>query len=180
MLVPLQQIMHFFAAEGGIATLGVNVKSLVLQAISFLLVFWLLKRFAFGKVVNVLEERRQTIDKGVTLGREMEDEKNKLEERIEKKLREARQRADDIIAKANQEAGEVVKEAEAVAARKTDAMIADAHARIEDDINRARRDLESDLLELVAEATGVIIGDKLDEQKDNALIQKAISGVKSE
>ena len=172
-------IFHIFASEGGIAALGVDLKALVLQIITFLLVFWILKRFAFEKVVKVLEERRQTIDKGITLGRKMESEYAALEESIDKKRREARKRADGIVAKANQDAGEIIKEAELDASRRTDTLIADAHARIEDDIKRARNELEKELLNLVAETTEVLIDEKLDVKKDNALLQKALDGVKS-
>lgn len=179
MVVHVLGSINTFASEGGISALGVDLKALILQVITFLLVFWILKRFAFEKVVRTLEERRDTIDKGVTLGRKMESEYAALEESIDKKLREARKRADGIVAKANQDAGEIIKEAELDASRRTDTLIADAQAHIEDDIKQARVELEKELLSLVAEATEVIIDEKLDTKKDNALLQKALSGVKS-
>ena len=169
----------FADSSGGIAALGVDLKALILQIITFLIVFWLLKRFALTKIVQALEERRQKIDEGVTLGREMEAEKAKLDERLKAKLREARQEADKIIAQARQEASENLKAAEATAARKADALIADAKARLEDDMKRARGQLEQDILSLVADTTEVVIGEKLDTAKDNALIERALEKVKA-
>lgn len=169
---------HLFGAEssGGIAALGIDVKALVLQILTFLLFFWLLKRFAFGKIVAVLEKRQKTINDGIKLGLEMQKAKEELDAKGQEVLRKARQEADKIIAAGHTEAGAVIKAAEDAAARKTDAMLADAHAKIEDDIQRARRQLERDMLQLVAEATEVIAGEKLDAKKDSQLIAKALSG----
>jgi hypothetical protein len=44
-------VSKFAAEEGGIAALGVDGKALVLQIITFVLVFWLLKKFAMPKIV---------------------------------------------------------------------------------------------------------------------------------
>src|SRR5690349_4409940 len=98
-LIPTSRIL---AAEstGGVAALGINLKALILQVITFLIVFWLLKRFALTKIVQTLEERRQKIDEGVTLGREMEAEKAKLQDQVKASLQEARSEADKIIAQA--------------------------------------------------------------------------------
>jgi len=177
-------VVSGFAAEnggssGGIGALGVDLKALVLQALTFLLVFWLLKRFALGKIVQTLEERRKTIDQGVELGRRMAEEKARLDEEVEKVLHKARMEADKIITAGHLEAGVFLKEAADAAARKTDAMLADAHDRIEDDIARARTRLEQEVLHWVAEATEVVLHEKVDTDKDQELIKRALSEVKA-
>jgi len=178
-----QFVVSGFAAEdsgssGGISALGVDLKSLILQIGTFVLVFWLLKKFALGKIVQTLDERRETIDQGVELGRKMAVEKARLDEEVEKVLHKARAEADKIIAAGHQEAGALLKGAEAVAARKTDALLVDAHARIEDDIAKARKSLEKDVLALIAEATEVVLGEKIDAERDRSLIRKALNEVR--
>lgn len=170
-----------FAAEGGggIAVLGVDLKSLILQIVSFVLLYWLLKKFAFAKIISALDERRRTIDQGVELGLKLAEEKDRLDTQVEKLLNKARLEADNIIVAGRQDVSAMLKEAETAASKKTDAMLADAQARIEDDILRARRKLEQETLALVAEATEVIIGEKLDAQKDSALIERALKVAKS-
>ena len=168
------------AAEGsgGIAVLGVDLKSLMLQIVSFVLLFWLLKKFAFGKIVNALDERRKTIDQGVELGLKLAEEKERLDAEIEKHLHKARLEADKIIAAGRQEVSAMLKEAETTAAKKADTMLADARNRIEDDLVQARKKLEQEMLALVAEATEVIIGEKLDAKKDSTLIERALQAAK--
>lgn len=164
--------------SAGIAALGIDPLAILAQAGTFLLLFWIIKKFALTKIVSALEERHQTIDKGVKLGYKMEAEQAKLEERIEESLRQTRVEADKIIANAHQEAGNLLKSAESSAAQKVDAMLADAHMKIEDDMNKARQALEKDMLNFVADATEIIIHEKLDAQKDESLIKRAFSTVK--
>jgi len=170
-------LIQFFGAEsgGGIAALGVDVKALILQIATFVIVFLLLKKFALTKIVETLEKRRETIDDGVKLGLEMQKAKAELETSVAQVMKQARQQADKIIAAGHQDANELIKAAETAAARKTDALLVDANAKIEEDMARARKKLERDMLELVSEATEAVIGEKLDERKDSAIIERALS-----
>ena len=185
----LGQVVHLLAATehagaaaeeeaAGIAALGIDPWAILAQAVTFLVLFVVIKKFALEKIIKSLEERRQTIDKGVRLGYEMAEERAKLEAKIDAELRKTREQADQIIADAKKEAGEALKAAEAAAAQKVDAMLADADLRIEDNMQKARQELKAQMLEYVADATEVIIGEKLDAKKDEGLIKRALQGVK--
>jgi F-type H+-transporting ATPase subunit b len=163
----------------GIAALGIDPLAILAQAVTFLLTFWIIKKFALSKIVTTLEARRKLIDKGVLLGRKMEAEQERLEEKVAASLKDARREADKIINQAQQEGNEIIKAAEEKASKKVDDMIADAHAKIDDDLARARKDLEHEMLSLVADATEAIINEKLDPQKDNALIARALEGAEA-
>lgn len=165
------------AEEAGIAALGIDPLAILAQAGTFLLLFWVVKRFALSKIAATLEQRRQTIDNGVRLGQRMEAEEARLEERIEAELHKTRAKADQIIAESQKEAGEIIKAAEEKASEKVDQMLKDAHAKIDEDMVRARKVLERDILALVAEATEVIIEEKLDAKKDESLISRALATV---
>lgn len=168
---------HAVEEATGIAALGIEPLAILAQAGTFLLLFWVVKRFALGKIAATLEQRRQTIDNGIRLGQKMEVEEAKLEERIEAELRKTRAKADQIVADARKEGAEAIKAAEEQAIQKVDQMLADAHAKIDDDMVRARKALEKDILVLVAEATEVIIEEKLDAKKDESLISRALASV---
>lgn len=181
----MEQFLTQFAATesataeaGGLTVLGINPVAFLLQLITFAILFFILKRFAFKTIIKMLEERRSTIDKGVDLGREMEAQKQQLDERINQAMHEARNEADKIIAAAHHESGVIIKQAEETATRKTDVMLVDAHAKIGEDIERARAGLEKDMRLLVAEATEAIIGEKLDAQKDASLMERALRKVR--
>ncbi len=166
------------AEPEGIAALGIDPLAILAQAVTFLVLFFLIKKFALGKIVNTLETRRKTIDKGVLLGIEMEKEKTHLDEEVEKLLQQARVEADKIIAGGQTEAGAIIKKAEDDAKRKADALMADAHNRIGEDIERAKKELKKEMIDLVATATGAIIREKVTAQSDGKIIEKILGEVR--
>src|SRR3954464_12210212 len=103
-----------FAAESssGLGALGVDGKAFLIQLITFVLAFLVLKRYAFKPILKVLAERRDTIEQGVKLGEEMQKERTRLQTQVEQKLHEARQKADEIIATAQDTSRQTVREAE--------------------------------------------------------------------
>jgi len=169
---------HAAEEAEGIAALGLDPLAILAQALTFIVLFYIVKKFALEGIVRTLEERRKTIDSGVSLGYKMQTEQEKLEQRIEEELQKARQNADHILTDANKEAGSIIKAAEERASDKVDGMITDAHARIEENVKRAKKDLEREVATLVAEATEIVLGEKIDRKKDEELIKRALAGVK--
>lgn len=168
-----------FAADsaGGIAALGVDVKALILQILTFVIVFLLLKKYALGKIIAALEKRQQTINQGVELGQEMQEEKEKLAQQVAKALQAARIEADKIIADAHKSASTILQDADLAATRKTAAMLKDAEGRIEENMKRAKRELEHEVASLVADAAAALLEEKLDAKKDASLIERALKKV---
>lgn len=176
----LNLITIFGAAEQpeGIAALGIDPLAILAQGFTFLVLFWVIKKFALDKIVQTLEVRRKTIDDGVRLGREMEAAKEQLSDRITKELQKARQESDNIIAASREEAGAIINEAQNTAQRKADDLLRDARSKIDEDIQAARRGLEKEIRELIAEATAVIAEEKIDATKDASLIDRALARAK--
>lgn len=180
-MVDLSQLTTIFANTeevSGIGALGIDPLAILAQAATFLLLFFIIKKYALTKIVATLESRRKTIDDGIRLGREMEVEKDRLDEKVQKALKQARLESDKIIAASHEEAGSVIKEAEDAASRKADIMLADAHVKIEEDIEKARNGLEKEMRGLVAEATEAIIRTKLDSKADEKLLSQVYDEVK--
>lgn len=167
------------AEKEGIAVLGIDPKAILLQAGTFVLLFLIVKKFALRGIVDTLEKRRKTIDKGVSLGNEMQAAKEKFDEELEGMKQKARKQADEIITAAQAEASTIIKDGEAAASKKVDAMLKDAEGRIEREMQTARNSLRSEMLSLVAEATEVIIDEKVDAKKDSSLIERALAKVRA-
>src|SRR5438067_11240403 len=96
------------ATNGGFAdmlydvadTFGWNPWLFLSQVISFAIVAFLLRRFAYKPILGVLEERRQQIAEGLLNA-----------EKIKKQLAEAEQRHAEILAKANAVAQKMIDDA---------------------------------------------------------------------
>jgi F-type H+-transporting ATPase subunit b len=174
----IQAVTQFGAdsSSSGIGALGINGQALLIQLVTFVLAFLVLRQYAFKPILKILQERRDTIDKGVTLGEEMQKERAKLDKTVADELHAARAKADGILAEAQDTARTTVREAEDKARGKADGIVKDAEERAAQEVKRARKALESELVGLISDATEAIIDEKVDTKKDAALIDKALAG----
>ena len=167
-------ITQFAESSSGIGALGIDAKAFIIQLITFLLAFWVLKRYAFSPITKLMDERRKTIESGVKLGEQMQKERAQLEAQVEDTLHKARQEADAILSDAQDSGRAAIREAEEKARATAEGILTEAESRIEQETARARKALEKDLANLVAEATEAIIYEKVDTKKDAALIERAL------
>ena len=167
-------MLLFADSSSGLGALGLNIGTFVIQLITFIFVFLLLKKFAFTPIIKMLQERRKVIDEGVKMGEKLSKEQAKFDAKLAATMAEAREQADHIIATGHKEAREVVREAEKTAQRKSDSILAEAEVRIKEEEERAKRHLEKDIVNIVSEATEAIVGEKIDPKKDAAVIDKVL------
>lgn len=167
-------VTQFADSSSGIGALGVDGKAFIIQLVSFVLAFLVLKKWAFAPIVKMMQQRRETIAKGVSLGEAMQKEKAEFEAKVAQALADARKRADAIVGGAHTQAREAIREAEDKAREKAEVIIAEAQERIDQDTKRARAKLEQELVGLIAETTEAVVGEKMDVGKDTAMIDKAL------
>jgi F-type H+-transporting ATPase subunit b len=167
-------ILNFADSSSGIGALGFSGTDFLIQLVTFLLAFLILRRYAFKPIIKVMRERRETIDRGVNLGEQLEKEKEDLDTKVEELLNKARTEADQIISGAEETARQTVREAEAAARDKSDGIVADAQVRIEQETARARTKLEQEIVGLISDATEAIIEEKVDAKKDAQLITRVL------
>jgi F-type H+-transporting ATPase subunit b len=162
------------AETQGIGALGIDPVAILLQSGTFLILFFLIKKYALDKIVTGLDERRQKIEQSLAEAEELEKRNASAQADTAALLKEARTEADMIIAKAHEEAGIMVKEAEEAAQKRSDKVVADAEDKLAREVAKAKKDLRGELANLVADATEVIIQEKMTADKDKALIEKTI------
>jgi F-type H+-transporting ATPase subunit b len=162
------------SSSSGIGSLGIDAKALVIQLITFLLAFWVLQHWAFKPIVKIMEQRRKTIEDGVTLGEQMKKDKAALESKVAETLAKARTEADGIIADASDTARQVVRDGEEKAQEKAAVIVKEGEERAAAEMTRARKKLEGQIIGWVSDATEAIIGEKVDAQKDAAIIDRML------
>lgn len=172
-------LLQFAASEGtggGISALGLNVQGFIFQLITFVAVLLLLRKYAYGPLVNILETRRKAVEESLDQAKETAAELEQTRQKVAKLITQARAEADDIVATGQKEAAAIVEAAHEKAAKSAENIVAQAHSQIDAEVRKAREALRRETAELVSLATERIIGEKLDSKKDAELISRAISG----
>ncbi len=159
--------------------LGINLGYLLVQVFNFLIVFVILAAWMYKPLLNMMQQRRETIARG------LEDA------RIASEAREnAEKEAEEILAKAQQESGKIVREAtergeqvrvEIKEAAETEIvkLREDATADAQQEKEKILGDLRGQVAALSIAAAQKVIGESLDEKRQRALIDDFFSGVKT-
>jgi F-type H+-transporting ATPase subunit b len=154
-------------------TFGWDPRLFFSQVVSFIIVAYLLKRFAYKPILGVLEQRRQQIAQA-----------NLNAEKIKQQLAEAEQRHAEILAKANAEAQKMIEEARSSASHLADRKQQEAIAAAEQILAKAREasaiehertmsQLKRELGRLVVETTAKVTGKVLTPDDQRRLQEEA-------
>ena len=154
-------------------TFGWNPWLFLSQVISFAIVAFLLRRFAYKPILAVLEDRRRRIEEGLINA-----------DKIKKELAEAEKRYQEIVAKANAAAQKMIDEARESSAHLAERKQQEAIAAAEQIIAKAReaaaleheRTMESmkrELGRLVVETTAKVTGKVLTSEDQKRLQEEA-------
>lgn len=158
-------------------TFGLNTPFFIAQVVNFVLVIFVLKKFAFGPVQAILEQRRTRIAEG----------EDKLK-RIERQLAESEATTAAAIAKANDEAVRLINEAkegvtafteqksqEAIA--QAQQILAKAEAAAKADRERLTTELKREFGRLVAATTSQVTGKILNADDQKRINEDALATV---
>src|SRR5881398_1557589 len=169
------------ASSGGVTdilkdtadTFGWNWKLFLSQVISFCIVAFLLRRFAYKPILAVLEDRRRKIEEGQLNA-----------EKIRKELAEAEKRYQEIVAKANADAQRMIDEARESSAHVAERKQQEAIAAAEQILAKAKeaaaleherqmQTLKRELGRLVVDTTAKVTGKVLTAEDQKRLQEEA-------
>ena len=162
---------------------GVNPILLGAQIINFLIVFYLLKRFLYKPVLDVLKKREDEIKKGLQeaeKGRKLLEETEGKEKKI---LRNARLKADEVVKNAKAQGEEILRESDQKAKKQSEKILLDAKDAIEQESAKAEKELMENVGKLAIEMLEKSMTNLLDRNQQKILLKKAsdqIKGVKDE
>ena len=153
-------------------TFGVNWPLFISQCIAFLIVAFLLKRFAYQPVLEMLEQRRQKIAEGMENADKIKAELAETQMERDKVMADANARAEKLIADAK-EAAKQVGEAEGQrAVKQAEEIIRKAREATEADRERMLSELKAEIGRLVVETTAKVSGKVLTAEDQQRLIDE--------
>ncbi len=143
---------------------------LITQILGFLIVLWVLKRFAWGPVLAMLESRRRKIASDVDAAKHLRTEAETLRAQYEEQIRAIEAESRQRIQEAVQEGQKIAEEIKATAQADAQRISEKAKADLELEVNKAKATLRSDMVRLSLDAAGRLIGGSLDDEHHRKLV----------
>jgi F-type H+-transporting ATPase subunit b len=164
-------------ATNPLTPLGINTGFLIAQIINFLLIFVLLTALLWRPIVNTLDSRAVRIQKGLEDAAAAANARRNAEAEAERIAAAARADAARVIEEARARGEEVARQVQAEARQEADNIRAEARARANEERDRQLADLRGQVAAIAIAVAQRLIGESLDEKRQQALINDFFSKV---
>jgi len=152
---------------------GVDFPHLIAQTVSFLIVAALLYKFAYKKVIDVLEERRRQIAEGLANAEKIKAELTRTEAARQQVLSQANVDANRLIEEARAAAARVQEQETQRAIAAAEQIIAKAREAAAQDHARMLAELKREVGRLVVQTTATVTGKVLTAEDQKRLAEEA-------
>jgi len=154
--------------------MSLEIGQVLTQIVAFLIVVWVLKKFAWKPLLSVMEERRKKIRAEFEGIEEQKKKVQTLTEEYQEKLKGIEAEARAKIQEAVNEGRKISQEIQTEARAQAREILDRTKEQVEREIAKAKIQLKNDLVNMTVAATEKIIKEKLDAQKHQKLIEEFI------
>lgn len=152
---------------------------LALTVCNFLLLVYLLKKFAWNRIIGALESREQQIAQDKLQAQQAREAAEKIKSELDEKLAQIADEAAKKMAEAVK-MGETQKEQLLAAAKEQSERLAEqAKAQIEAEKNKALSDVRGEIARVSVLAASKVIEQQLNEDAAQAVVDRVLAEVKA-
>ena len=158
----------------GLASLGINLPTLLAQFINFGILFVLLYLVAYKPLIRMFDERSRKIKESMEQTELIKQQAAHAEEEAEKRIEAAAKEGQEMIARAARTGEELRQKAQQEARRESEFFIARARVEVQRERDEAIDELRTEFADLTILAAGKVIEQTLDKKAHRQLIDKVL------
>lgn len=146
--------------------------TLVAQAIAFAVLIWFTVKFVWPPLLKAIETRQKEIADGLAAAQEGRSALEVAARKSEVTLNEAKQKASEIIGQAEKRGVQIIEDAKNQAKAEGERILAGAKAEIDQEINRAKESLRSQVSSLAVAGAEKILRKEIDAKAHSEMLAK--------
>lgn len=157
---------------------GINPVLLVAQIVNFLIIFYIIKKFALKPILHMLRNREKTIKEGL---QQAEHAKKLLEEASEKEkvvLKKAQAEARELLDEAKKHRDELLAETKIKTKAQAEKILSEAREQISFETREAEKRLTAHVLQLAVQLLRESSAELFTEKEQDALMARAVKNLK--
>ncbi|HET6695656.1 MAG TPA: F0F1 ATP synthase subunit B [Gaiellaceae bacterium] len=147
---------------------------MVWTIITFLIVLWVLRRFAFGPIQRMIDERRDRIREALDEADKARTEARELRELTQREREQAKREREEILDEARRQSQKLAEQAR----ERADADLKEALEKNREELaaenQRLREQIRRDVVELTLFASEKVTGKVLDQDDQRRLIEETV------
>ncbi|WP_440897939.1 F0F1 ATP synthase subunit B [Amphibacillus sp. Q70] len=161
----------------GVTVGGLHVGDIIVTLLSFSILMFLLKRFAWGPLIKVMEEREHFVATELESAEEKRIRAEKSIKEADERLEKARQEAKSIVINARQSATsleeEIIAEARLVAKK----MKQDAEEEVEIERHEVLQDMQEEVTKIAFQIAMDIIQKEMSPEDQKRLVEERLKNI---
>ncbi len=146
--------------------------TLIAQAITFAILVLVIVKFVWPPLLNAIETRQKEIADGLAAAQEGRSALDVAAKKSEATLNDAKQKASEIVVQAEKRATQIIEEAKSTAKVEGERIIAGAKAEIDQEVNRAKEGLRSQVSVLAIAGAEKILRKEIDGKAHSDMLSK--------
>jgi F-type H+-transporting ATPase subunit b len=150
---------------------------MVWTILTFLIVLWFLRRFAFGRIQAMIDQRRDRIREALDEADKARHEARELRELVKREREEAKAEREKILDESRRQAQRQLEQAREAADTDLKERLEKNREELEAENARLREQIRRDVVELTLLASEKVTGKVLDEDDQRRLIDETIAEV---
>lgn len=154
--------------------MDLEIGQIVSQILAFSIMLWLMKRYAWKPLLNVMEERRQKIKSEFDYIDAQKNEVKALIDEYQKKLDDVDAQGKVMIQKAISEGRELAKGIQKEAHENSENIVKKAQEEINIQIAKAKVQLKAELVDMIIGVSEKVIKEDLNNEKQKKLVSSFI------
>ena len=159
---------------------GVNVWTMIFAWLNLLILYFVLKKFLFVPIKNMIDSRQKEIDDMYSEAEENKTAAENMKKEYEEKLEAAEEKSAEIVKEASRKAElrseEIIKEA----GEQAQATLKRAEEQIALEKKQAMNDMKNQVSDMAISIAAAVIGRDVDEGEHHALIDEFIDNMGKE
>ncbi len=153
---------------------GLDFKLVIVQGIGFLILFWILKKYLFGRIGDLIKARETEIREMYAKGEQDRDEASKLKSQHETNIAEAEAAAHSKLQEAVLEAKKISERIVEDARKQAETIKEKATRELEQEKKNALVAIRKETVNLTMFATEKLIKESIDKNVAEKLVNSAI------
>jgi F-type H+-transporting ATPase subunit b len=154
-----------------LGNIGFDWKLALANLVNFLIIYYLLKRFAFEPIAKIINERKQKVEEGIKMSEKAQEDLEISKREHEQIISGAKEESNEIIAKANEQAKELLAHANIQSTKDKDEMLKKAQIKIEKERDEMETTVRRDVSDLIVMSAEKIIGEDISEDSHKKIIE---------
>ncbi|MFV0289058.1 MAG: F0F1 ATP synthase subunit B [Mycoplasmatales bacterium] len=171
-----------FAEEASGKQPQVNIlfSEVVLQILATIILILVIKKFAWSKLLEVIEERKKHVNDSITKAQTAKDNAQKLEQSKEAELVELKSSKKEILDNSKQEAKKEYDEIVNDAKQKAASILEKSNKEIQSQQQEVQSQLSKELAQMSVSVAQKFLKENMTEQLEQELIKQALQEVGNE